>query len=302
MKNKAEAMVLASFAADSLALGVHWIYDAEQIAKMFGRVNDLLPPLPGSYHSSRQRGEFTHYGDQSFHLLQHLAESQGNFKQERYARDWQLVFNGYTGYMDRATRTTLKNMENGKAPKLCGSPSTDLGGPARIAPLLYTFRHNLEISLRAALDYTALTHTGSGMLDGTMFLARSCFFIFQGASPREAFEQALEFGISDVDLDLRLHKCLELKNRSVVQVVKEFGQMCSIHAALPGAVYAILCSPNDLEEALIETVMAGGDSAARGMVVGMVLGAYLGTDGIPERWLKSLINCQKIKTALDKLP
>jgi hypothetical protein len=34
-------MVLASFAADSLALGVHWNYDTDKIKKNFGRVDTL---------------------------------------------------------------------------------------------------------------------------------------------------------------------------------------------------------------------------------------------------------------------
>ena len=37
MQDNARAMVLASFAADSLALGVHWIYDASKIANEYGR-------------------------------------------------------------------------------------------------------------------------------------------------------------------------------------------------------------------------------------------------------------------------
>ena len=33
MKDRAFNMVMASFAADSLALGTHWIYDAQAIAQ-----------------------------------------------------------------------------------------------------------------------------------------------------------------------------------------------------------------------------------------------------------------------------
>ena len=42
MKERAEAMVLASFAADSLALGAHWIYDTAIIDNDLGQSGSLL--------------------------------------------------------------------------------------------------------------------------------------------------------------------------------------------------------------------------------------------------------------------
>jgi len=39
---------------------------------------------------------------------------------------------------------------------------------------------------------------------------------------------------------------------------------------------------------LVENVMAGGDSAARGLIVGMLLGAYLGMEAIPQEWLTDM--------------
>ncbi|GAB6192200.1 ADP-ribosylglycohydrolase family protein [Desulfocastanea catecholica] len=302
MQEHARSMVLASFAADSLALGAHWIYDTAKIDQQFGRITDLLAPVKGTYHPAKNLGDFTHYGDQGFHLLEHLVAHGGRFDVNEYSRDWQSFMMEYQGYKDKATKETLKNLEDGKGPETCGSQSTDLGGPARIAPLIYCYRDNLNELLAAVTAQTAFTHSGPGVIDGALFLARSCYSILHGAGPRQAFEEALDNNMASLDLDLRLRKCLEAADLDTRRQVKEFGQMCSMNAALPGAVYTVLKNEDSLEEALIETVMAGGDSAARGMVVGMLLGAYHGRDKIPSRWLNKLNRYQEIQTALDKLP
>jgi hypothetical protein len=101
-------MVLASFAADSLALGVHWIYDAAKIKRDFGRVDTLRKPLPGSSHSTKDVGEFTHYGDQTFVLLQSVASQRG-FELSDFSKRWQALFKAYRGYYDQATKKTLQN-------------------------------------------------------------------------------------------------------------------------------------------------------------------------------------------------
>ena len=76
MENNEKTMVMASFLADSLALGAHWIYDTESISQIFGRVDSLLKPGPHSYHPTKEKGEFTHYGDQTLVLLESLAEKR----------------------------------------------------------------------------------------------------------------------------------------------------------------------------------------------------------------------------------
>lgn len=302
MKTFADAVVLASFAADSMALGLHWIYDTDKIDQEFGEVTTLLPPHKGSYHLAKKRGEFTHYGDQSFHLLKYLAECGGNFNIVEYGREWQSFIAAYQGYKDKASRETQKNLDSGKGVDSCGAQSTDHGGIVRIGPLIYCFREDLQNLLTAVRAQTALTHSGPGVIDGSMFLARSCYAVLHGATPRQAFEDALGHGVDDVDLALRLRNSLEIKNSSVRQTVKDFGQACSVNAALPGAVYTILQHENDFETALVETVLAGGDSAARGMTVGMVLGAYLGIDKIPTPWLEDMVRYEQIKDALTQLP
>jgi ADP-ribosylglycohydrolase len=301
MLERAKAMVLASFVADSFALGSHWIYDTAKIEQQFNRITDLLPPHEGTYHPSKGLGDFTHYGDQAFHLLKHLVLQGGLFDIAEYRRDWHSFISEYHGYRDKASKETLKNLDAGRKPDTCGSKSTDLGGPARIAPLIYCYRDNLNQMVPAVKAQTVLTHTGPGVTDGASFLAESCHAILHGATPREAFEKVLDKPMASSELENRLRNCLEQTRLRTLDQVKLFGQTCSINSALPGAVYAVLKNEDSLEEALIETAMAGGDSAARGMAVGMILGAYLGRDKIPSRWLEKLTRYKQIVAALDEL-
>lgn len=67
-------------------------------------------------------------------------------------------------------------------------------------------------------------------------------------------------------------------------------------------VHLIAKYENDLKEALIQSVMAGGDSAARGMLVGMVLGAHLGPESLPMEWVSELAVKKTIETLLDRIP
>ena len=121
----AATMVRASFAADALALGGHWVYNAGVIAKKFGRLDSMQAPLGKSYHSTKKAGDFTHYGDQTLVLLESVAR-EGRFDLAAFAHDWQALFDGYDGYFDHATKDTLINFKNGKGPEKAGSESSDV--------------------------------------------------------------------------------------------------------------------------------------------------------------------------------
>ena len=138
MKENTKAMVLASFAADALALGAHWIYDISVIKEKIGRVTVYHAPLADSFHQGKQKGDFTHYGDQMLVLLRSMASGKG-FSLDAFARQWRDSFDDYTGYRDHATGQTLKNFNAGLAPDRAGSRSTDLGGASRMAPLGHVY-------------------------------------------------------------------------------------------------------------------------------------------------------------------
>ena len=80
---------------------------------------------------------------------------------------------------------------------------------------------------------------------------------------------------------------LAARDMDSLGAVKGFGQSCAAHAGLPGAAQIVARHGGNLEEALVENVMAGGDSAARGMFIATLLGCRPGAS-VPVRWLDAL--------------
>ena len=297
MKEYAKAMVLASFAADALALGAHWIYDTDQIAATFKRVETFQKPGPNSYHSTKNAGEFTHYGDQMLVLLDSLAACRG-FNLNHFAALWRKHQQHYTGYVDHATRLTLNNFKDGKAPESAGSESTDLGGAARIAPLAYAYRSAGDELLNCSRSQTAMTHNNILVTDSAAFFSAVVFRILQGESPVAAIEATTAMQFNREPFQTWVKNGIESRASDTIATVKRFGQMCEVGAAFPGVIHLVARYEGNLQQALIENVMAGGDSAARGMITGMLLGAFHGFAAIPESWLTELAAREKIISLL----
>ncbi len=287
MGEKPKAMVFASLAADSLALGVHWIYNTNVIDKKFGRVETYLKPVRPTYHPTKVLGEFTHYGDQTLTLLESVSTCAG-FDLDDFSQRWRSLFENYDGYFDKATKGTLENIKSGKSPSQAGSESEDLAGASRIAPLLYVYRDDPEKLIASAAAQTAFTHNNLQVIKSAEFFSTVTYQVLKGASPVTAIESIRREEFNSDPFSEWIQKGLQSVEQDTRQAILDLGQMCEIAAAFPGVIHLIAKYENDLKQALVENVMAGGDSAARGLIVGMVLGAHLGMDAIPQQWLTEM--------------
>ena len=299
MDDRKKATVLAAFAADALALGPHWIYDTAQIETSFGRVEDLRDPLPTTFHKGKQRGQFTHYGDQALTLLESVM-TRGGFDAAVFAADWRRMFDGYAGYRDHATRATLENLAGGLPWEKAGSGSTDLGGASRIAPLGGLYLENPNAFADAARQQTALTHNHPDVVDSAEFFARVTAVVAAGGGLPDGIRQVAATHFDRSPFKDWVARGFQSAGRDTREVIREFGQQCSVGAAFPAVIHLLARYPEDLKTALVENVMAGGDSAARGMIVGMVLGAHLGPAAIPETWLTGMAARQRIVALLER--
>ncbi len=296
MRDNRNAAVWGAFVADALSLGVHWVYNTAVIDKKFGRIENYHDPLT-SYHKGKKAGDFTHYGDQALVLLESVC-AKGGFDAHDFAGRWKAFFSDYGGYFDKATKATLENMATHQELTNSGSTSDDLAGASRLAALLPVFADDLESFVDAARQQTAITHNNDHVIASADFFARVVSAILDGHPPERALEATLTDAFSDSIIAPLINMGLDSRRRDTREVIAAFGQVCSVDAGLPGAIHLIARYPGDFKTAMVENVMAGGDSSARGMLAGMVLGAAHGMSAIPDAWRSDMTAGKRIEELL----
>ncbi|MBN2716090.1 MAG: ADP-ribosylglycohydrolase family protein [Deltaproteobacteria bacterium] len=275
-------ITLGALVADSYCLGAHWIYDEQQLAALDLDWQFLNDPR-AHWHPNRTSGQQTHYGDQLLLLYDYAKENQ-TFHLGSYMKKWFFYMRRYDGYMDGATTNTLDNLR-AHNPLPCGFGSEDLSVAGRIAPLLQlspdeeTFLKNVDLFTRA-------THFTQVTRDCSQFCARMLWRCREGASINDALETVLPLS-SQLIRDMFAMAQSKI-DASPFTAIRQFGPDCNARKAMPGALYLLFRYGSDYRTAMMENAKAGGDSAARGMVTGMLMVAAHGPDIIPGEWLDAL--------------
>ena len=282
-------VLYGSLVADSLALGAHWIYDQDEIVKEVGRVTELRAAARQDYHPGKDAGAQTHYGDQTLVLMESLETCGGNFVMDDFARRWRNFWNESKAYRDHATKETLAHLDAGAGLTRAGSDSTELGGAARIAPLLVALRQEDQPTIIAAVRaQTALTHATPVVIDTAEFIAHTVFLLLRGVSIPSALQMSAALPLKALKVEPFLQQAEAVRALPTAEAVLKLGQSCALEKALPSVFVILLQHGTNLETVLIENVMTGGDSAARALVLGIILGAAHGRRAIPEKWIAAL--------------
>ncbi len=296
-------IVLGSFIGDALALGPHWIYDSGEIQSKLGRVTTYQPPL-AIYHAGKNAGDFTHYGDQALILLESLAQ-HGRFELPSFARSWRSFWSdpATLSYRDGATRATLAKLESGAAPENAGSDSHDIAGAARIAPLFLLPWASDESLINSVREETAFTHANPQVVEAAEFFARVVLAIRSGSSVPEALDlaHAAVPWKTLPDAWFNAGEQSAAGTTSDADALAAHGLSCDIAGAFPAILHLLRRYSQDPATSLIENASAGGDSAARGMILGMIHGASTPVAAWPTEWLDDLTAREKIEKLIDRM-
>ncbi len=296
--------MLGSLIGDALALGPHWIYDQAVIRHRLGRVRSYQAPLT-AYHVGKSPGDTTHYGDQTLVLLRSIAET-GRFDLARFASAWRAYWEdpANRSYRDGATRSTLARLQDGADIHDAGSTSQDISGAVRIAPLFLLKWENDEALVAAARAQTAFTHREPACIEAAEFFARVTLAVRSGKNMRDSIEETMAAGGWEALLEDWLDNAIEssASTASDAAELHRHGLLCHTEDAFPGVCHLLLKYPHDPVTALIENTCAGGDSAARGMILGMVYGACVPLSTWPAEWLDGLHARAEVTRLIQKLP
>ncbi len=293
-RNKLLGMLWGAYVADAYALGAHWIYNVDEIKDSALSYEGFNDPLT-EYHNDKKAGEFTHYGDQSLWLLESIA-LENEFTLSLFSERWKKYMIEYNGYLDGASSATLLGLRDGKGVLGCGSTSKDLSVIGRMAPLIYKYADSMDKLIENVKLHTVFTHMTKELVQGGGFFTEIVVAMLLGVDVQKAVEDSAQ------GYDEKIQHWVKLgivsKDYDTREAIKDFGQSCSVENGFPGVIHLILKYADDYKGAMIANVKAGGDSAARGMVVGMILGARNGVDAVPNEWRNALTHSDDIKKLL----
>ena len=179
--------------------------------------------------------------------------------------------------------------------------SKGCGGVMRVAPIGLYFKSSIYDILfmgRLAGEVSAITH---GHLLGNMPSSMLAVMLYKICYEEKSLYDSIIESLSIVEqlyghsrdysyLKKIVKKAIVL-SKSVnkdVENIEEIGGGWVAEETLAIAIYCALKYENDFEKALIASVNHSGDSDSTGAVTGNIMGAILGYDSIPKRYIEKL--------------
>ena len=140
--------------------------------------------------------------------------------------------------------------------------------------------------IAAARAQTSFTHGDPAVVDTAEFFTRVTLSVREGNAIQGALRAAVSNTLQEEWLDAALASSASETSDSAA--TKTHGLTCHVPDAFPAVCHLLLRHPDDVVAALTANVEAGGDNAARGMIIGLIHGAKPDSAPIPEHWLTGL--------------
>jgi len=283
--DKFKGTLVGCAAGDALGMPLEGM-DAGDIREKHGRVTDFLDERFGA-------GRVTDDTQMTITLAQSIIEI-GKYDKGHAA----FKFGRWIGASDRgvkeargagmASATASRKIEEGESPDTSGVDSAGCGAAMRASPIGLRYFNDVPALQAAAVSQALITHTDPRAVAGSIAIA---FAVSQGILDDGRLDRAkLVAHAADLTAETSRQMSAKIKgladylDASPAEGFAYTGTGAIATETVPGALFAFLRSPYDLEETVVTAVNAGGDTDSLGAMGGAIAGSFNGLAAIPERW------------------
>ncbi len=258
---------------------------------------------PGThYHHGMAAGDNTLSAVLAIELASSLGE-KGRYDREDWLARYRRVLLTPDGHRDfyipAAHRTFVGNLGKEMPLEKCGENDCHIAGLIEAAPIMFTRANDADALIRELGPEISLVRPCPSLTRAATLMGEILRLLLAGLSIEDACFKKLGHHHHPY-LAFPYHRWMEHHTDEHL-ATHELGQGAGADDAVPLALFIALKYAADFEQAVAVNARLGGDACHRGSLVGMLLGAVHGCEGIPARLVKGLVNHKEIDAAGDTL-
>ncbi len=164
------------------------------------------------------------------------------------------------------------------------------GAMMRISPLgIFGANHAPRLVAEWARQDAAITHPHPVCQQANaLFTMSIAHAVRHGCGARNLYQQIMTWA-EEMKVDRNLLNAVS--GAAEAPPADYLHQQGWVLTAFRNALWELLHAPN-LEEAVVDTVMRGGDTDTNATICGALLGAVYGRNAVPGQWVESLLECR----------
>ncbi|MGI5818419.1 MAG: ADP-ribosylglycohydrolase family protein [Armatimonadota bacterium] len=223
---------------------------------------------------------------------QSIAEC-GEVNGEDLARRYLAWFEAGGRGIGRATYHAMKRLQSGAAWEMAGEKGEYAAGNGvamRVAPVGLLHARRLEALRDDVRACGVITHRNEEAIDGAYAVAWTVAKAAAGELDTETILLEILDQLEPSRVSDGLSECARLleAEEPPLTALPALSLGGAAFETVPAAFYCFLRTPFDLQETLVSSIVAGGDTDTRAAIAGAMTGAYNGREAIPTRWLQEL--------------
>ncbi len=281
---------LGALVSDAASMGLHWLYDQEQI-KLIEATGSLLFRQPDAAvyegkrgyfaHATRRAGQLSHYGE-SARIAGLLALGDG-YSVANHQKEFMATFGpcgSYVGYADKPTKQLIARMliDGEDLAEPSGMDDDQMPGIC-VVPGLFA----ASASEAVTLDAVKVISTNTDVLQAAKAVHSVLSQLASGVDLKEALATAAKS--VEGELGDLMREALISSSYEPLQAAQHFGLACYVRHAMPLNWY-LLNHATSFESSLLDNIRCGGDCCGRSMALGSIAGLAF---GVPDELLQKTL-------------